>query len=303
MEYVTDKMALYNGDCVQIISQLPSESVHFQVFSPPFANIYIYSDDLADMGNCKNSEEFFIQFDYLIPELYRTLKQGRICAVHCKDLVKYKGRDGMAGIYDFSGDIIKHFEKFGFQYHSRITIWKDPVIEMQRTKAHGLLWKQLRKDSTYSRMGMPDYILIFRKWGEDVEPVTHTKEDFPVQQWQKYASPAWEYEPSPVWWDIQQTNVLNAKIARDDKDEKHICPLQLDVIERLVELYSNPGDIVFTPFLGIGSEAYISLKMGRKAIGIELKEAYFKQAVENCKSIVEDIEQPTLFDFLESEEQ
>lgn len=301
MEHITDKMALYNGDSCQLIKQIPDESIHFQVFSPPFTNLYIYSDDLADMGNCKNVDEFFVQFDYLIPELFRTLKQGRICAVHCKDLVKYKGRDGAAGIYDFSGDIIKHFEKFGFQYHSRITIWKDPVIEMQRTKAHGLLWKQLRKDSTYSRMGMPDYILIFRKWGEDVEPVTHTKEDFPVQQWQQYASSAWEFEPSPVWWDIQQTNVLNAKIARDDKDEKHICPLQLDVIERLVELYSNPNDVVFTPFLGIGSEAYSALKMGRKAIGIELKEAYFKQAVANCKDIVSEIEQPTLFGF-ESED-
>ena len=153
---INDKMALYNGDCCTVIKSIPDESVHLQIFSPPFANLYIYSDDLADMGNCKDSEQFFEQFDYLIPELYRILKQGRLCAVHCKDLVKYKNRDGMAGIYDFSGDIIKHFEKFGFQYHSRITIWKDPVTEMQRTKAHGLLWKQLRKDSTFSRVGMPD---------------------------------------------------------------------------------------------------------------------------------------------------
>lgn len=295
---ITDKMALYNGDSCQIIKQLPSNSQHLQVFSPPFANLYIYSDDLADMGNCKNSEEFFEQFDFLIPELYRTLIPGRLCAVHCKDLVKYKNRDGMAGIYDFSGDIIKHFEKFGFQYHSRITVWKDPVIEMQRTKAHGLLWKQLRKDSTFSRVGMPDYILLFRKWSDDeekIEPVTHTMEDFPVNQWQQFASPAWEYEASPVWWDIQQTNVLNSKIARDDKDEKHICPLQLDVIERLIELYSNKGDVVFTPFLGIGSEAYTALKMKRKAIGIELKEAYFIQAVSNCKDAVAD-NQTSLFE-------
>jgi len=287
-QYINDKMALYNGDCVQVIKQLPNESVHFQIFSPPFANLYIYSDDLADMGNCKNSDEFFIQFDFLIPELYRVLKPGRLCAVHCKDLVKYKNRDGVAGIYDFSGDIIKHFEKFGFQYHSRITIWKDPVTEMQRTKAHGLLWKQLRKDSTFSRMGMPDYILLFRKWADDeeiIEPVTHTMEDFPVRKWQQYASPVWEYESTPVWWDIQQTNVLNVKSAKDDKDEKHICPLQLDVIERLIELYSNPDDVVFTPFLGIGSEAYVALKMGRKAIGVELKESYFNQAVTYCKDI------------------
>lgn len=296
--YITENMALYNGDSVQVIKDFPDESMHLQVFSPPFANLYIYSDDLADMGNCKNSEEFFEQFDYLIPELYRTLKSGRICAVHCKDLVKYKNRDGMAGIYDFSGDIIKHFEKFGFQYHSRITIWKDPVIEMQRTKAHGLLWKQLRADSTYSRVGMPDYILLFRKWGEKENdtPVTHTMEDFPVRQWQQFASPVWEYESSPVWWDIQQTNVLNTRQARDDKDEKHICPLQLDVIERLVELYSNKGEIVFTPFLGIGSECFVSLKMQRKAIGIELKESYFNIAVENCKSVQDDA-QTSLFEF------
>lgn len=297
MEFINDKMALYNGDCCTVIKSIPDESVHLQIFSPPFANLYIYSDDLADMGNCKDSEQFFEQFDYLIPELYRILKQGRLCAVHCKDLVKYKNRDGMAGIYDFSGDIIKHFEKFGFQYHSRITIWKDPVIEMQRTKAHGLLWKQLRKDSTFSRVGMPDYILLFRKWATDEEkivPVTHTEDSFPVRKWQQYASPAWEYEASPVWWDIQQTYVLNAKTARDDKDEKHICPLQLDVIERIVELYSNEGEIVFTPFLGIGSEAYTAVKMNRKAIGIELKETYFKQAVQFCKEVADD-SQTTLF--------
>lgn len=292
--YITDKMALYNGDSCELIKQIPNGSVDLQIFSPPFANLYIYSDDLADMGNCADSEEFFEQFDFLIPELYRILRDGRICAVHCKDLVKYKNRDGAAGIYDFSGDLIKHFEKFGFQYHSRITVWKDPVIEMQRTKAHGLLWKQLRKDSTYSRVGMPDYMLIFRKWGDDEIPVTHTKDDFPVNKWQKVASPVWDYEPTPVWWDIQQTNVLNAKIARSDMDEKHICPLQLDVIERIVELYSNPGETVFTPFMGIGSEAYQALKMGRKAIGIELKEEYFKQSVENCKQVTDD-SQLTLF--------
>jgi len=291
MEHHGNKFSLYNGDCVRVIKQLPSESIHFTIFSPPFANLYIYSDDLADMGNCKDEEEFFQQFDFLIPELYRVTIPGRMCAVHCKDLVKYKGRDGRAGIYDFSGDIIRHFEKFGWQYHSRITIWKCPVTEMQRTKAHGLLWKQLRKDSTYSRQGMADYMLIFRKWGEDAEPITHTKEDFPVEKWQQYASPCWEFEPTPIWWDIQQTNVLNVQQARENADEKHICPLQLDVIERCIELWTNPNDIVFTPFLGIGSEAYQALKMGRRAIGIELKESYFNQAVLNCKSVENEKEQ------------
>lgn len=286
--YITEKMALYNGDSCELIKQMPDNSVDLQVFSPPFANLYIYSDNLADMGNCKDSEEFFEQFDFLIPELYRILRDGRICAVHCSDIPVFKFQADYTGLYDFSGDIIKHFEKFGFRYHSRITIWKDPVIEMQRTKAHGLLWKQLRKDSTYSRVGMPDYMLIFRKWGDDEIPVTHAKEDYPVEKWQKVASPCWDYEPTPVWWDIQQTNVLNAKIARSDMDEKHICPLQLDVIERIVELYSNPGETVFTPFMGIGSEAYQALKMGRKAIGFELKEEYFNQSVENCKEAADD---------------
>ncbi len=286
MQFITEECSLYNGDCVQLIKQIPDNTVHFPIFSPPFANLYIYSDDLADMGNCKDSEEFFQQFDYLIPELYRITMPGRLCAVHCKDLVKYKGRDGQAGIYDFSGDIIRHFEKFGWQYHSKVTIWKDPVIEMQRTKSHGLLYKQLRKDSTYSRQGMPDYLLIFRKWTEDcldAEPVTHTKDDFPLEMWQRYAS--------PVWFDIKQTNVLNIKAAKEDKDEKHICPLQLDVIERAIELWTNPGDIVFTPFLGIGSEAYQALKMKRRAVGMELKESYFNQAVQNCMQVLEERKQ------------
>lgn len=277
----TTRYALYNGDCVQIIKQLPDNSVHFPIFSPPFANLYIYSDDLADMGNCKNHEEFFEQFDYLIPELLRITVPGRLCAVHCKNLVKYKGRDGRSGIYDFRGDIIKHFEKFGWQYHSEVCIWTDPVLEMQKTKSQGLLYKQLRKDSSYSRQGMPDYLVVFRKWTEDyedAEPVTHTKENFPLEMWQRYAS--------PVWFDIRRTNVLNCKIARENEDEKHICPLQLDVIERAIELWTNTDDIVFTPFLGIGSEAYQALKMGRRAVGIELKKSYFNQAVANCNEVI-----------------
>lgn len=293
-EYITDRFALYNGDSCELIKNFPDNSIDLEVFSPPFANLYVYSDNLADMGNCADSKEFFTQFDYLIPELFRTLKNGRICAVHCSDIPVFKFQADYTGLYDFSGDIIKHFEKFGFKYHSRVTIWKDPVIEMQRTKAHGLLWKQLRKDSTYSRMGMPDYMLFFRKWGEDESPVTHTKESYPVEKWQKVASPAWEYESSPVWWDIRQTNVLNAKIARNNMDEKHICPLQLDVIERVVELYSNEGDTVFTPFMGIGSEVYQAVKMNRRGVGIELKPEYFNIAVENVKDAADD-SQTTLF--------
>lgn len=285
-EIITDRYSLYNGDCVRLIKQLPDNSVHFPIFSPPFANLYIYSDDLADMGNCKNNAEFFEQFDYLIPELLRITVPGRLCAVHCKNLVKYKGRDGRSGIYDFRGDIIRHFEQFGWQYHSEVCIWTDPVLEMQKTKSQGLLYKQLRQDSSYSRQGMPDYLVIFRKWTEDyedAEPVTHTKDNFPLETWQRYAS--------PVWFDIRRTNVLNCRVARDNEDDKHICPLQLDVIERAIALWTNPDDIIFTPFLGIGSEAYQAIKMGRRAVGIELKESYFKQAAENCKSALDEISQ------------
>ena len=288
-QFINDKCSLYNGDCVQLIKQMPDNSVHFPIFSPPFANLYIYSDDLADMGNCKNQDEFFEQFDYLIPELLRITVPGRLCAVHCKNLVKYKGRDGRSGIYDFRGDIIRHFEKYGWQYHSEVCIWTNPVLEMHKTKAQGLLYKQLKKDSSYSRQGMADYLVVFRKWTEDyidAEPVTHIPEEFDLPKWQNYAS--------PVWIDISRTNVLNGRGARSEEDEKHICPLQLDVIERAVELWTNPGDIVFTPFLGIGSEAYQALKMNRRAVGIELKGSYFDMAVENCKAAITEAAQITL---------
>jgi DNA modification methylase len=283
-EYHGKNFSLYNGDCVRLIKHIPDNSVHLPIFSPPFANLYIYSDDLADMGNCKDHEQFFEQFDYLIPELLRITVPGRLCAVHCKDLVKYKGRDGRSGLYDFPGDIVRHFEAAGWQYHSRITIWTDPVLEMQKTKSHGLLYKQLRKDSSYSRQGLAEYMVIFRKWTDDyidAEPVTHTKENFPLDMWQNYAS--------PVWMDISRTNVLNVRAARDDADEKHLCPLQLDTIDRCIELWSNPGDVIFTPFLGIGSEVYQAVKKGRRGIGIELKESYFKQAIRYCSELeVED---------------
>jgi len=292
-QYHGENFSIYNGDCVRVIKEIPDNSVHFNIFSPPFANLYIYSNDLADMGNCKDIDEFFEQFDYLIPELFRITKPGRLCAVHCKQLVKYKGRDGRAGIIDFRGKIIEHFEKFNWQYHSEVTIWTDPVLEMQKTKAHGLLYKQVRKDASFSRQGLPDYLVIFRKWAEEdeedlIEPVEHTKENFPLPIWQNYAS--------PVWMDIQRTNVLNVQQAREDKDEKHICPLQLDVIERAIDLWTNPGDIVFSPFLGIGSEIYQAVKMGRRGIGIELKESYFEWSYKNIMMAVQENNQVPLFD-------
>lgn len=283
---------LYNGDCVEVTAGLPDNSVDFMVFSPPFVNLYIYSDDIRDMGNCKDMDAFFEQYSYLTENLYRILRVGRLMAVHCKQTVRYKGRDGVAGWTDFRGELIRHYEKHGFTYHSEVVIWTDPVLEMQKTKTQRLLYKQLRSDASHSGIGMPEYLLIFRKWDEDMEdqeiPIRHYANEaerkrndgnelqvFPLEQWQQYAS--------PVWFDIPRTDVLNAKGARSEEDEKHICPLQLTVIQRAIELWSNPGEIVLTPFMGIGSEAYMAVKLGRKAIGIELKESYFQQAVRNVE--------------------
>lgn len=273
------------GDCVQLISEVESESIGLAVFSPPFAELYTYSSHLEDMGNSKDYNEFLTQFGFLIRELYRVMMPGRNVAIHCMDLPIQKGKEGFIGLRDFSGMILKAFEDAGFIYASRVTIWKDPVVEMQRTKALGLLHKQVKKDSTMSRVGIPDYVMIFRKDGQRVSPVTNT--DLPVDLWQKYAS--------PVWMDIDYGNTLQGfRNGREENDEKHICPLQLDTIERLIHLYSNKGDTVFTPFMGIGSEVYQAVKMGRKAIGFELKESYYNLAKTNCLSAIEAKKQLSL---------
>lgn len=273
------------GDCVQLISELEDESVGLSVFSPPFAELYTYSSHLEDMGNSKDYNEFLKQFSFLIKELHRVMMQGRNVAVHCMDLPVQKGKHGFIGLRDFSGLLLRAFEDAGFVYASRVTIWKDPVVEMQRTKALGLLHRQVKKDSTMSRVGIPDYVMIFRKDGERSNPVTNT--DLPVDLWQKYAS--------PVWMDINYGNTLQGfRNGREENDEKHICPLQLDTIERLVHLYSNKGDIVFTPFMGIGSEVYQAIKMGRKGIGFELKESYYDLAKSNLKACVESKKQAVL---------
>lgn len=274
------------GDCVQLISELPNESIGLSVFSPPFAELYTYSSHLEDMGNSKDYNEFLTQFGFLIKELYRVMMSGRNVAVHCMDLPIQKGKEGFIGLRDFSGMILRAFEDAGFVYASRVTIWKDPVIEMQRTKALGLLHKQVKKDSTMSRVGIPDYVMIFRKDGDRLNPVTNT--EIPVDLWQKYAS--------PVWMDIDYGNTLQGfRNGREENDEKHICPLQLDTIERLIHLYSNKGDIVFTPFMGIGSEVYQAVKMGRKGIGFELKESYFDLAKKNVSAAVIAKQQLTAF--------
>ena len=289
---------LINGDTCEIIKAIPDESVHCEIYSPPFSSLYTYSNSDRDLGNSKDDEQFFTHFHFITTELYRILKPGRIMAVHCMNLPTSKERDGFIGIKDFRGALIKEFQDVGFIYHAEVTIWKNPVTAMQRTKALGLLHKQIKKDSCMSRMGIPDYVVIMRKPGINSEPVTHTNETYPVSQWQEVASPIWDYEFSPVWWDINQSDTLNVQAARDGRDERHICPLQLPVIERLVDLYTNPNDIVFTPFMGIASEVYQSVKMGRRGVGIELKESYFKCAVENMQMLDNEKNQMDIFDFI-----
>ncbi len=299
-QVIEPKYAIYNGDCIEVMKTLPDAKIDFSIFSPPFADLYCYSDSPHDLGNCKSYDEFFIHFGFVVEQLARLIKPGRICAVHCMDIPAMKERDGYIGVKDFSGDIVRLFQKFGFVYHSRHLIWKDPLIEATRTKALGLMHKQLQKDSTRSRAGLPDYLLAFRNAGDNTVPVTHpdglttycgsndpTKGMAGITKshniWRAYAS--------PVWMDVRQTKTLNARIARDADDEKHLCPLQLDTIERACVLWSNPGEIVLTPFLGVGSEAYAAIQNGRRAIGIELKEAYFNQAVRNLASAGSPIEQ------------
>jgi DNA modification methylase len=296
-QVLTDRYAYYHGDCVQVLRGIPDASIHLTVSSLPFAGLYIYSESLADLGNCADDTEFFRHFDYLIPELYRVTIPGRLCVMHCKDLVNYKSRDGMAGLRDFPGEIIRRFQEHGWAWHSKVTIWTDPVGEMQRTKAHGLLYKQVRADASFSRQGMPEYLLVFRRWPKDegetalVEPVRHSETTFPLAAWQRYAS--------PVWFDIRRTNVLNVQMARDDADSKHICPLQLDVIERCIELWSNPGDVVLDPFGGIASTGYQAILQQRRFLGIELKDSYFESGKRNLESVARRGEQPTIFDVIE----
>lgn len=271
-----DNWSAYHGDCVSVLSQFPDASIDFSIYSPPFGSLFVYSESAADMGNSGSDEEFAKHYGYLVREKFRLTKPGRLSAVHCSDLPMTKWKDGAVGIKDFSGDIIRIHQEAGWILHSRTTIWKCPVVEMTRTKHVGLLYKQLRKDSARSRTGMPDYLLTFVKPGENVEPITHEADAFPVDQWQQWAS--------PVWMDVNQTRVLNVKAAKDHGDEKHLCPLQLDVIERAVGLWSNPGDIVLSPFMGIGSEGVGALTFGRRFIGTELKESYFRQACRNLQA-------------------
>lgn len=284
-EYEGDAWGVYNADTVEVLAGLPDGLIDLSIFSPPFSDLFVYSDSERDMGNCASHDEFMAHYRFFAENLLRTTKPGRIACVHCTDLPTQKGRDGFIGLHDFSGDLIRAHQDAGWIYHARCTIWKDPVIEMMRTKALGLLYKQLKKDSAMSRVGMPDYMLFFRKPDPNPEPITHQPEDLPVEQWQEMAS--------PIWWNVNQTRVLNGRMARGDQDERHICPLQLDVIERCLTLYSNPGDLVLDPFNGIGSTGYVALKMRRKYLGVELKPEYAKQAAHFLQEA--EASQDTLF--------
>jgi DNA modification methylase len=295
-----DFYKIKRGDSCQLIKSIPDGSVHYSIFSPPFASLYTYSDHIEDMGNSRDYNDFFEHFKFLVKDIFRILKPGRNVSIHCMNLPTTKSHHGFIGIEDFRGDIIRLFQECGFTYHSEVCIWKDPVIAMQRTKAIGLLHKQVVKDSCMSRQGIPDYLVTMKKPGENTEPVIGEFDHFAgdindfksegrlsIDIWQKYAS--------PVWMDIDPGNTLQYMSARHEKDERHICPLQLDVIHRGIQLWTNPGDTVFTPFMGIGSEVYEAVKMNRKGIGFELKESYFDLAKRNLSTLLQEKKQLSLF--------
>ena len=270
--FESPNFTVHLGDCVKMSRKLADDSIDYSVFSPPFADLFVYSNSDHDMGNCKDDAEFVAQLRFLIAELFRVLKTGRNVSFHCMNPPTTKTRQGFIGLRDFRGDLIRAFQDAGFIYHAEVAIWKDPVTAMQRTKALGLLHKTIRENSTMSRMGLPDYVVTMRKPGDCEVRVTHG-DDLPVALWQKFAS--------PIWDDINQSRTLNKLPARDDNDEKHMCPLQLDVIERCIHLWTNPGELVFSPFTGIGSEGYCAVKMGRRFIGAELKPQYWELACQN----------------------
>jgi len=276
-QVVTDRYAAYHGDCVEVLKGLPAESIGYSIFSPPFASLYTYSNSPRDMGNVRNDAEFFEHFDYLIAELRRVMKPGRNVSFHCMDIPSSKERDGVIGLKDFPGDLLRAFQRHGFIFHAKATIWKDPVTAMQRTKALGLLHKSVRENSSMCRMSIPDYLITMRAPGES-ERVTHGAE-YPVDLWQKVAS--------PIWMDVNPSDTLQYRSAREHDDERHIAPLQLEVIRRGIMLWTNPDDIVLSPFMGIGSEGYVAIEMDRKFVGVELKASYFQQSVANLAGAVQ----------------
>lgn len=273
---ICENFALYHGDAIEVLRGMPEKIFDYCIFSPPFLALYCYSSSPRDMGNCRSKEEFFEQFRFLISELARTMKPGRNVSVHCMLLPLLKERDGVIGLYDFPGDITDEFSAAGFVFHSEVVIWKDPVTQMQRTKSLGLLHKTVRENSSMARQGIPDYLLTFRAPGEAAERVRHNPDDYPVEKWQRIAS--------PIWMDINPSDTLQYRSAREHDDERHIAPLQLEVVRRGVELWTNPGETVLSPFAGIGSEGYAAIELGRRFVGIELKSSYFEQARRNLRA-------------------
>ena len=268
-----DNYTVFHGDCVDVLKGIPDASIDYSIFSPPFASLYTYSNSPRDMGNVRNDAEFFEHFAFLIAELRRVMKPGHNVSFHCMLMPTSKERDGYIGLKDFRGDLIRAFQAHGFIYASEVCIWKDPVTSMQRTKALGLLHKTVRTNACMSRQGIPDYLVTMRAPGEMVDKVTHEPDQYPVDKWQRVAS--------PVWMDIDPSDTLQYRSAREHDDERHICPLQLEVIRRGIDLWTNPGDVVLSPFTGIGSEGFVAVEMGRKFVGAELKQSYFEQAARN----------------------
>lgn len=329
-QVITNRWAMYHGDCIEVLKGITSDSTHYGIFSPPFASLYTYSNSERDMGNCKE-DDFLLNMGFLVAELYRVMMPGRLLSFHCMDIPAMKERDGYIGVKDFPGGLIRIFQSVGFIYHSRVTIWKDPLVEVTRTKALGLLHKQIQKDSSLCRQGLPDYLITMRKPGVNPEPVSHPdgftsfvgenepdapKVERPTPGVDAYAChkpynlvpvyshQVWRRYASPVWMDIKQSRTLNRKPGRDEKDERHICPLQLDVIERAIHLWTNPNDIVLSPFAGIGSEIYTAIRMRRRGLGIELKGSYYQQAILNCQTAesetrLEEPVEPDDLDFLD----
>lgn len=284
-----ENWTMYHGDCVEVLKGIPNDSIDYSVSSPPFASLYTYSNSERDMGNTKNDNDFMTQYGFMVKEMYRVIRPGRLVSFHCMNLPTSKERDGYIGIRDFRGDLIRLYQEMGFIYHSEVVIWKDPVIAMQRTKALGLLHKQVVKDSAMSRQGIPDYLVTMRKPGENTKPVSgefdHYEGDDDFTSTGRLSIDVWQRYASPVWMDINPSDTLQFRSAREDNDERHICPLQLQVIHRALQLWSMPGDVVLSPFGGIASEGWESVRMGRKFIGVELKESYWNQAVKNLAEI------------------
>lgn len=308
---ITAEYSLYHGDCVEVLRGLPDDSVHMSVFSPPFSSLYSYTDALQDMSNVRTDAEFIAGMEFMVSEQFRVMMPGRLVAFHCMQIPAMKERDGFIGLKDFRGDLIRLYQRHGFIYHSEILIWKDPLIEATRTKAIGLMHKQIVKDSALCRTGGPDYVIVMRKPGENPEPISHEPSGFdryigdPKNEPKvtrskdgranKYSHEVWQRYASPVWFDINPSDTLQRTSARDDDDSRHICPLQLTVIRRAIELWSNPGDVILSPFAGIGSEGYVAIEERRRFVGAELKESYYRQAVANLEAALKLRDQGTLY--------